>query len=106
MVDCFPRDTSVAKDCVRRQNDAMRSILKWFVFFSVFWIVAAFISAPANATRDTLGILILNSYDENSAPYFRPTEVFEKKLQENYPGRIAFQHIDLGKKGGRIHSNY
>lgn len=53
---------------------------------------------PAHA-QDTLHVLILNSFDESSAPYFRPTDVFKEKLQEAYETPIAFQEIDLRLQG-------
>lgn len=53
---------------------------------------------PAHA-QDTLQVLILNSFDESSAPYFRPTDVFKEKLQEVYESPIAFQEIDLRLQG-------
>lgn len=48
--------------------------------------------------------MILNSYDEISAPYFRPTEVFKAKLQENHSGPIAFHHVDLRQRGTSVQS--
>lgn len=56
-------------------------------------------SLPVFAQQDTLQVLILNSYDESSAPYFRPTREFRTYLQKEYANPIAFQDIDLRQKG-------
>jgi signal transduction histidine kinase len=66
----------------------------------VYLLLACLATAlPAFAQQDTLQVLILNSYDESAAPYFRPTEEFRKQLQRKYTTPIAFQDIDLRQKG-------
>ena len=52
----------------------------------------------AQAADEAPKVLVLNSYDESAAPYFRPTEEFRKKLQEFYTDPIAFQDIDLRQR--------
>ena len=62
-------------------------------------------SLPAHAQPEALQVLILNSYDESAAPYFRPTQEFKKNLQQRFPDPIAFQDIDLRQKGIKPQEN-
>lgn len=68
-------------------------------FHRFVWALMLLTSMPVFAQQETLQVLILNSYDESSAPYFRPTNEFRKHLQQEYPNPIAFQDIDLRQKG-------
>jgi len=96
--------TAVAGKLKQRQNAAMRLNLKNRYFQAASWLCILFICFPLHAQQETLQVLILNSFDENAAPYFRPTEEFKNRLQENYPTPIAFEDIDL-KQPGRSQEN-
>ena len=82
----------------------MQPVLKLLSIYSAICVCMMFVTAQARADQETLHVLILNSYDEISAPYFRPTEVFKAKLQENHSGPIAFHHVDLKKRGTSVQS--
>jgi hypothetical protein len=60
------------------------------VFLLLAWLGCLATSLPVFAQQDTLQVLILNSYDESAAPYFRPTEEFREQQ------RRAEQHSDAG----------
>lgn len=44
-------------------------------------------------------VLILNSFDEGTAPFFEARNVFMTELQRLYPATIAFRQFDLGERG-------
>lgn len=55
----------------------------------------------AQAQRKTvLQVLILNSYDESTAPYLTPKNVFMLELQNQYASPIAFRQFDLEARSG------
>jgi len=68
-------------------------------FSAVVWAWMMIACVPVNAQQDILRVLILNSYDESSAPYFQPVEEFKKELQRNYSATIVFQDVDLRQRG-------
>jgi signal transduction histidine kinase len=80
----------------------MRPLIKLLSLYSAICLCMMFLGAEARAGREALHVLILNSYDETSAPYFRPTELFKVKLQESYSDPITFQHVDLRQRGTSV----
>lgn len=69
------------------------------LFYPVAWVWMVISCLTVQAQQEPLHVLVLNSYDESVAPYFRPTEIFENSLQQYYPTPIAFQDIDLRQRG-------
>ena len=60
-----------------------------------------FSSCPVCAqTDETLQVLILNSFDENTAPYFVPRNIFMVELQKAHASPIAFRQFDLEQRSG------
>lgn len=76
----------------------MRQILKTLCYQSAIGIGALLLCLQAPAADQAPKVLILNSYDESAAPYFRPTAEFRRILQEYYADPIAFQDIDLRQR--------
>jgi hypothetical protein len=83
---------------IHRQNALMLRILKKLCCQSARCICLLLLCLQAQAANQAPKVLILNSYDESAAPYFRPTEAFRKQLQEYYTDPIAYQDIDLRQR--------
>jgi signal transduction histidine kinase len=70
-----------------------------------FRVIAAIVlacgCALANAQPEpTLQVLIINSYDESTAPYFTVKNAFVSTLKEQYGKPVAFRQFDLGQRIG------
>ena len=90
---------SVAVNSQCYQNARMRLTLRNLCFLVIATSGSMFCCLPANAQPvDALQVLIINSYDENTAPYFHPRNVFMMELQERYTSHIAFRQFDLGQR--------
>jgi len=58
-----------------------------------------FASSPVCAQTDmTLQVLILNSFEENTAPYFAARNAFMAELQKNHASPIAFRQFNLQQR--------
>lgn len=73
-------------------------ILHHVVFAFVGLVLSCF---PAYAQQeDVLEVLILNSYDESTAPYYVLRNTFMLELQKKYKSPIAFRQFDLEQRSG------
>lgn len=81
-----------------RQNAPMHRTVKKPGWKCLGGLYLALLCLPVQAAGNSPRVLVLNSYDESAAPYFRPTEEFREKLQQFYPEPIIFQDIDLGQR--------
>lgn len=81
------------------QNVGMHAFSKFLFVCAANCVAMLLLCSPLQAQQGTLQVLILNSFDESSAPYFRPTDVFKEKLQEDLEAPIAFQEVDLRLQG-------
>jgi len=54
---------------------------------------------PANAQQEPATILILNSYEENTGPYYQPIRQFRKVFEQMHEGPVVFRHLDLMYQG-------
>src|SRR5690606_16227555 len=63
------------------------------------WACALLGCVTLQAQQEPANILILNSYEETSAPYFQPIRHFREALEQNDPGTIVFRHLDLMYEG-------
>ena len=61
---------------------------------TILWLTLACIPAVAQE-REELHVLILNSYNANTAPYAVANDVFIRELQQRHPTPIAFRQFDL-----------
>jgi len=70
-------------------------------FLAVATVGLLFSSSPVcPQTDETLQVLILNSYDESTAPYFPIRNVLMVELQKEQPSPIAFRQFDLRERNG------
>jgi signal transduction histidine kinase len=54
---------------------------------------------PVSAQPEPAKVLILNSFEEDSGPYYQPIQQFEKALEQAHEGVIVFRRLDLMYKG-------
>ncbi|MGI9327646.1 MAG: ATP-binding protein [Pseudomonadales bacterium] len=60
-------------------------------------ILLAFpVAVPQSLALDTKQVLILNSYGDTTAPYYRLKEVFRTQLQSQFDAPISFNEVNLG----------
>ncbi len=72
--------------------------LRLFVFALAGLVLSC---VPAYAQQDeVLEVLILNSYDESTAPYYVLRNTFMLELQKKYRSPIAFRQFDLEQRSG------
>jgi len=78
----------------------MHGTFRNFRFLAAAWAVLLFTALPVQAqTEANLRVLILNSYDESTAPYARVRTAFMTELQGRSPAPIAFWQFDLQERG-------
>ena len=74
----------------------MLPILRDLCSLTIVTASLLFSCLPAYAQTDkALQVLILNSYDEGTAPYFLPRDAFMLELQKELVSPIAFRQFDL-----------
>jgi two-component sensor histidine kinase len=77
----------------------MRPVSRRPGFYATLWVCLVLTSLAVQARQEPLRVLVLNSYEESSAPYFQPIAEFKKELQQGIAATIAFQHVDLRQRG-------
>ena len=83
------------------QNASMRLTLQNLCYLATATVGLIFSCSPACAQeRDVLQILIINSYDESTPPYFTLKNVFMLELQKQYTSPIAFRQFELEARSG------
>ena len=79
----------------------MRLTLKTLCCLVITIAGQVFSCVPVWAQEDSpLQILIINSYDESTPPYFTLKNVFMLELQKQYTSPIAFRQFDLEARSG------
>jgi len=79
----------------------MRLNLSKVCLLTTLGVCLVLIGIPVNAQpNNPLQVLILNSFDESTAPYFQPRNVFMVDLQKRHPTPIAFRQFDLKQRSG------
>ena len=85
----------------------MRLTLQYLCCLAIATSGLVFSCVPAWAQEDdVLQILIINSYDESTPPYFTLKNTFMLELQKQYTSPIAFRQFDLeARSGGELDRN-
>ncbi len=79
----------------------MRPTLQYLCCLAIATSGLVFSCVPAWAQQDdVLQILIINSYDESTPPYFTLKNTFMLELQKQYTSPIAFRQFDLEARSG------
>jgi len=79
----------------------MRLTLQYLCCLAIATSGLVFSCVPAWAQEDdVLQILIINSYDESTPPYFTLKNTFMLELQKQYTSPIAFRQFDLEARSG------
>lgn len=71
----------------------------WYLAIATAGLVFGCIPAWAEE-ESALQILIINSYDQNTPPYFTLKNVFMLELQKQYASPIAFRELNLEQRNG------
>ncbi len=83
----------------------MQRTILTFGFQAAVWAGLMLATSPTLAQPAAAPlILILNSYDESTAPYARAREVFTEELERRYQAPLAFRQYDLDERADSQHS--